>query len=84
MKARDFGAELMRLVNAYLAENRLVLARGTIVDVTLIHAPSSMKSQERALDPEMQQTKKGTPRILAFIQPASVPILLNPAKPILR
>ena len=62
MEARDFGAELIRLVNAYLAENGLVVARGTIVDATFIPAPSSMKNQEKARDPEMQQTKKGNQR----------------------
>jgi len=59
MEARDFGAELLRLVNVHLAEKGLKVARGTIVDATIINAPSSTKNQEGARDPEMHQTKKG-------------------------
>lgn len=59
MEARDFGAELLRLVNVHLAEKGLKVARGTIVDATIINAPSSTKNQEGARDPEMHQAKKG-------------------------
>jgi len=59
MEARDFGAELLRLVNVHLAEKGLKVARGTIVDATIINAPSSTKNREGARDPEMHQTKKG-------------------------
>lgn len=59
MEARDFGAELLRLVNVYLAENGLTVARGTIVDATIINAPSSTKNKDKARDPDMHQTKKG-------------------------
>jgi IS5 family transposase len=37
----------------------LKLSSGTIVDATIIHAPSSTKNEEKARDPEMHQTKKG-------------------------
>ncbi|MGH7676224.1 MAG: IS5 family transposase [Gemmatimonadales bacterium] len=46
-------------VRALLAEQRLLLQSGTIVDATLIAAPSSTKNAARARDPEMRQTKKG-------------------------
>lgn len=59
MEARDFGAELLRLVNVHLAEKGLKIARGTIVDATIINAPSSTKNQNGERDPEMHQTKKG-------------------------
>lgn len=59
MEARDFGAELLRLVNVHLAENGLAVSRGTIVDATIINAPSSTKNQDKARDPEMHQTRKG-------------------------
>ncbi|GCU26724.1 IS5 transposase [Escherichia coli] len=36
-----------------------ILSRWTIVDATLIHAPSSSKNQDGKRDPEMHQTKKG-------------------------
>lgn len=59
METREFGAELLRLVNDYLAEKGLKVSRGTIVDATIISAPSSTKNQDQARDPEMHQTKKG-------------------------
>lgn len=36
-----------------------ILSRWTIVDATLIHAPSSSKNQDGKRDPKMHQTKKG-------------------------
>lgn len=45
--------------NGYLGDRGLSLRRGTIVDATLIHAPSSTKNQDGKRDPEMHQTKKG-------------------------
>lgn len=59
MEARDFGAELLRLVNEHLAEKGLKVSRGTIVDATIINAPSSTKNQDGERDPEMCQTRKG-------------------------
>ena len=59
LEAHNLGAELFRLINVYLAENGLNVRTGTIVDATLIDAPSSTKNQEGQRDPEMHQTKKG-------------------------
>jgi len=59
MEHHNLGDELFRLVNVYLAENGLKVARGTIVDATIIGAPSSTKNQDKQRDPEMHQTKKG-------------------------
>lgn len=59
MEARNFGAELLRLVNVYLTEKGLAVARGTIVDATIISAPSSTKNKDKARDPDMHQTRKG-------------------------
>ena len=42
-----------------MQEKGLSLRQGTIVDATIIHAPSSTKNEEGKHDPEMQQTKKG-------------------------
>jgi len=47
------------LINGYLGDRGLSLRQGTIVDATLIHAPSSTKNQDGKRDPEMHQTKKG-------------------------
>jgi IS5 family transposase len=46
-------------VGALLAERGLLMRRGTIVDATIIAAPSSTKNKGKARDPEMHQTKKG-------------------------
>lgn len=59
MEACDFGAELLRLVNVHLADKGLKVSRGTIVDATIINAPSSTKNQDGKRDPEMCQTQKG-------------------------
>lgn len=58
METHDFGSELLRLVNEHLAEKGLKVARGTIVDATIINAPSSTKNQDGKRDPEMHSTKK--------------------------
>jgi transposase, IS5 family len=46
-------------VNAHLAEKGITLRSGTLVDATIIDAPSSMKNKPTARDPEMSSTKKG-------------------------
>ena len=46
-------------VNTLLAEKRLLMKSGTIVDATIIAAPSSTKNGTESRDPEMRQTKKG-------------------------
>jgi len=51
--------KLFRLTEQYLTEHELILSEGTIVDATIISAPSSTKNQDRKRDPEMKQTKKG-------------------------
>ena len=59
LERHDLGSALFEQVHAYLEQHGLKLSRGTIVDATIIHAPSSTKNQEKARDPEMHQTKKG-------------------------
>lgn len=46
-------------INLHLAVKGLMLKEGTVVDATIIAAPSSTKNQEGQRDPEMHQTKKG-------------------------
>ena len=46
-------------VNAHLADKGITLCSGTLVDATIIDAPSSTRNTARALDPEMSSTKKG-------------------------
>ena len=46
-------------VNAHLADKGVTLRSGTLVDATIIDAPSSTKNKARARDPEMSSTRKG-------------------------
>jgi transposase, IS5 family len=59
LEANDLAPEILRRVNAYLSRKGLLLKRGSIVDATIIAAPSSTKNAEGERDPEMHQTKKG-------------------------
>lgn len=46
-------------INSYLEEHDLMLREGSIVDASIISAPSSTKNAEKKRDPEMHQTRKG-------------------------
>lgn len=46
-------------VNAHLTVKGITLRSGTLVDATIIDAPSSTKNKAKARDPEMSSTKKG-------------------------
>jgi IS5 family transposase len=46
-------------INRILEDKGLLMKSGTIVDATIIHAPSSTKNKLKTRDPEMKQTKKG-------------------------
>ena len=59
LEAHDLGDKLFALINEYLHENGLKVSTGTIVDATIINAPSSTKNKEGKRDPEMHQTRKG-------------------------
>jgi len=59
MERHHLGDQLFHRVNDYLKENGLQVACGTIVDATIISAPSSTKNRKKARDPEMHQTRKG-------------------------
>ncbi len=49
------------MINGYLNDRGLSLRQGSLVDATLIHAPSSTKNKDGKRDPVMHQTKKGNP-----------------------
>jgi len=59
MERYNLGDELFRLVNVYLAASGLKVNRGTIVDATIINAPTSTKNKDKQRDPDMHQTRKG-------------------------
>jgi IS5 family transposase len=59
LEAHALGELIFALVNAHLAASGLTVSRGTIVDATILNAPSSTKNKTKTRDPEMHQTKKG-------------------------
>jgi IS5 family transposase len=59
LERHNLGKALFERVNSYLASRGLKVAGGTIVDATIIAAPSSTKNADRMRDPEMHQTRKG-------------------------
>jgi IS5 family transposase len=59
LEAHDLGSRIFEEVHVHLEEKGLRLSTGTIVDATIIHAPSSTKNARKERDPEMHQTKKG-------------------------
>lgn len=59
LERHGLGQKLFKEINTYLKEQGLMLREGTIVDATIISAPSSTKNAEGERDPEMHQTKKG-------------------------
>ncbi len=59
LEENDLADDILKLVNAHLSRKGLLLKRGSIVDATIIAAPSSTKNSSGERDPEMHQTKKG-------------------------
>ena len=59
LERHDLGQALFDRLNEHLASRGLKVAGGTIVDATIIAAPSSTKNEAKARDPEMHQTRKG-------------------------
>ena len=59
LEESDLAEDILKLVNAHLARKGLLLKRGSIVDATIIAAPSSTKNSSGKRDPEMHQTQKG-------------------------
>jgi IS5 family transposase len=59
LEEHDLAEDILKQVNAHLTRKGLLLKRGSIVDATIIAAPSSTKNAEGERDPEMHQTKKG-------------------------
>lgn len=59
LERHDLSRAIFDRVNAVLAAKGLKVSGGTMVDATIIHAPSSTKNQAKSRDPEMHQTKKG-------------------------
>ena len=59
LEQHNLGRGFLEEINAHLESQGLKLREGTIVDATIIEAPSSTKNRNQERDPEMHQTKKG-------------------------
>jgi IS5 family transposase len=59
LEEHGLGGEMLEAVNLHLEGEGVRITTGTIVDATIIHAPSSTKNREQKRDPEMHQTRKG-------------------------
>ena len=59
LETHQLTERIFETINALLAAKGLILKEGTVVDATIIAAPSSTKNRSGERDPEMHQTKKG-------------------------
>jgi IS5 family transposase len=59
LERHGLATAILEEINALLGERGLMLRQGTMVDATLVAAPTSTKNRENKRDPEMSSTKKG-------------------------
>ena len=59
LEKHELAGGILQVINGYLGDRGLLLRQGTVVDATIIHAPSSTKNKDGKRAPEMHQTKKG-------------------------
>jgi len=59
LEEHSLTRRILAEVNAHLTERGLLMREGTLVDATIIAAPSSTKNKSGERDPQMHQTKKG-------------------------
>jgi len=59
LERHDLTRAIFEEVAALLGEKKLLMREGTLIDASIIAAPSSTKNRRRERDPEMHQTKKG-------------------------
>lgn len=55
----ELGKQVFEVVSSHLSSLGLMMRQGTIVDATIVAAPSSTKNEKKERDPEMHQTQKG-------------------------
>jgi IS5 family transposase len=59
LEEHHIGEELFKAINGFLEKHGCMMRGGTIVDATILSAPSSTKNASGERDPEMHSTKKG-------------------------
>ena len=60
LEKHELAGGILQVIDGYLGDRGLLLRQGTVVDATIIHAPSSTKNKDGERAPEMHQTKKGS------------------------
>ena len=64
LEAHNLGDQLFALIAEYLEDNGLTVNTGTIVDASIIDAPSSTKNKDRKRDPGDASGEEGQPMVL--------------------
>jgi transposase, IS5 family len=59
LEQHHLTARMLDAVNQHLSHHGLTLRQGTIVDATIINAPTSTKNRDKSRDSEMTHTRKG-------------------------
>ena len=59
LERHQLGPRILKTVNRHLTQAGMRIGHGTIVDASIIHAPSSTKNKDQQRDPEMHSTQKG-------------------------
>ena len=59
LERHDLGRRISEEIGTLLEEKKRLMREGTLIDASIIAAPSSTKNRRRERDPEMHQTKKG-------------------------
>ena len=59
LEKHNLGRAIFEEINTWLTDAGILLREGTLVDATIIEAPTSTKNKAKQRDPEMYQTKKG-------------------------
>jgi transposase, IS5 family len=59
LEEHQLGEKILGTINLHLQARGVRITTGTIVDATILHAPTSTKNRQQQRDPEMHQTKKG-------------------------
>ena len=56
IERHQLAEEIFKAAGQYMREKGLLLREGTVVDATIIHAPTSTRNEKRERDPQMRQT----------------------------
>ena len=59
LEEHKLAEQILAPVNELLSQRGLLLKTGTVVDATLIAAPTSTKNKDMARDPDIHPSKKG-------------------------